>query len=74
MTGACGRGAKGLAPKTPCVDGRNKRLGMFDVLSEEDCRRLYAPRVVNGELIGPDDFDDIAETAARTHGLDLRTV
>ena len=59
----------------------DKRLGMFDVLSESECRQLYAPRVIDGEVLGPEEWReryeaqltgaDVAEPPGV--GLDLRT-
>ena len=34
------------------------RRNMFDVLSERQCRRLYAPRIVDGEVLSPDEWQD----------------
>jgi hypothetical protein len=38
------------------------RTNMFDVLSEKQCRRLYAPRIVDDEVLSPEEW------AARMYG------
>ena len=32
------------------------RMNMFDVLSEKQCRRLYAPRIVDGDVLSPEEW------------------
>ena len=50
------------------------KLGMFDVLDEEDVRKRYAPKVIEGEVISREDaVRDYGAAAADFPGCDLRT-
>ena len=49
--------------------------GMFDVLEEADCRRRYAPKACEGEVLSAEEAIELvgADAAAQLPGLDLRT-
>ena len=49
------------------------KLGMFDVLDEADVRKRYAPKVIEGEVISPEDARDLGGAVADLPGCDLRT-
>ena len=53
----------------------DEMTGMFDVLDEAQCRRLYAPRVVNGEVMSPEEAEELlgGEASAGAVGRDLLT-
>ena len=54
----------------------NLRVGLFDVLDEADCRRWYAPRLVEGEMLGPEEADALGHgdgEGVNMSGVDLRT-
>jgi len=50
----------------------NLHIGMFDVLTEAECRHLYAPRFVDGVVVGPEEAAMLGSTYMSL-GEDLRT-
>ena len=62
----------GGGPDEPMHRWYDMRQGMFDVLSEADCRRLYAPRHVDGELMSPEEAEALGVSGTElTQGEDL---
>lgn len=66
---------EGGCPNEPMHRWYNLRVGLFDVLDEADCRRWYAPRLVEGEMLGPEEVEALGDgDDVNVSGVDLRTV
>ena len=48
---------EGGDPSEPMHQWYNLRVGHFDVLDEAEVRRRYAPRLVEGEMLSPEEAD-----------------